>query len=200
MSEAVVVLHLEREAARSRGAACRWPSSPRRWRWPRARGRARSGSRPARCATPGATCRRDAARARPRCWRARRSRRSRSSRSACRRSRPGGERPRASRGTTRPGSGTAAAGCSRVEVLDLERPEVAEVVLAVGEDLHHEGQREREHDLHRDHHARADALVAAVAVAANDEERPRRSWPGCRERRRAPTCCGRPSAGTAPPR
>ena len=58
----------------------------------------------------------------------------------------------------------------RVEVLDLERPEVGEVVLLVAEDLQHDRQEEREHDLHRDDAQRPHAVVRAVAVPPQEEE------------------------------
>ena len=57
----------------------------------------------------------------------------------------------------------------RVQVLDLERPEVREVVLVPAEHLQHQRQHEREHDLDRDDAAGANDLVAARAVAPQEE-------------------------------
>ena len=56
-----------------------------------------------------------------------------------------------------------------IEVLDLEGPEIAEVVLLMPEHLHDEREGEGQHDLHRHHRDRADALIGAVAVAAEEE-------------------------------
>src|SRR5262245_34813613 len=56
-----------------------------------------------------------------------------------------------------------------VEVLDLERPEVGEVVLLLLEDLQHDREREGENDLDEEDAQRTDALVAVVAVPAEEE-------------------------------
>ena len=57
---------------------------------------------------------------------------------------------------------------SGIEVVNLQRPHVAEVVLGLVKELEEDGQREGEGGLHHHDHARPDDLVAVVPVLEAD--------------------------------